>query len=96
MNGTDGAVSPVIVCEQHLGKQGISDKNSTASARFSPPLQSPSETAGCTKLPINLEAIPDQGEKAENVIKPQVTRSLLFSVTAISKQERDCSHVERQ
>lgn len=34
----------------------------------------------CPKLPINLKVILDQGEKVENVIKPQVTRSLLFSV----------------
>lgn len=63
-------------------RQRISNKNSTGSAKakFTPSLQHLSETAGCPRLPINLKVILYQGEEVENVIKPQVTCSLLFSV----------------
>lgn len=58
----------------------IPDKNSNGGATGKlTPLQHPSETSGWPKLPINLKVSLDQGEKEENVIKPQVTCSLLIS-----------------
>lgn len=60
--------------KEDQNKQNLSN----SCAKFT--LHHPSETPSCPRLPINLKVIWDQGEKVENVIKPQAMHTLLFSV----------------